>query len=479
MAIEPIPVEQRSASLKSFLNEMMHEVHRLRGTQLSEISPYPLTLYTLLYPWLIADEYKTDDTEATKALIIGAGVDGEALKTRLEAILDEDQHLKECSVTTLSFTRILDSFIIGLLEDEAEPLANDEFDARFDNAASNLYAEPFKVLTFSHIFNFSAYSDELNFGSMHVRKLSPQDIPLLFGETGQVSLMHMPQSGEYFMVTEGDGIIENDLLWMRDAHDTAGQLVRVLQYYKDGVVHLNYTANVFRPYWLNNFRKYGKLYWGENRRLAYENGEKMFELNETEHAEAVTWWELFMQPDIQEKFGEERNKLGKTIDLAGSYFESSHTHIEPTRQLIDLSIALEAGFSPHNEGEISFQLSQLAAEFVGSDANEKRDIFDFVRLMYKKRSELLHGSTKSYEDDFIQTEQLERFSSIIRRGLLKLVALYVDGAEEHKAVIQEIRAALFDPDVRSSLSERADITRIIQRRLAQAAGEVPEVSHEA
>ncbi len=465
MAVEPIPIEQRSASLKSFLNEMMHEVHRLRSTQLTEISTYPLTLYTLLYPWLIADEYKTDDTEATKNIIINTGVDGEALKGRLEAILAEDQHLTECSGNTLTFTRILDSLIIGVLDDDGEPLSNEAFDARFDYAASNLYAEPFKVLTFSHIFNFSAYSDQLDFGSIHLRKLSPQDIPLLFGETGQISLMHMPQSGEYFVVTEGDGIIDNDLLWMKDAHDTAGELVRVFQYYKDGVVHLNYTANFFRPYWLNNYRKYGKLYWGENRRLAYQNGEKLFDINETEHEELRTWWKLFTEPDIQEKFGEERNKLGKTIDLAGSYYESSHTHTEPTRQLIDLSIALEAGFSPHNEGEISFQLSQLAAEFVGADVDEKKEIFDFVRVMYKKRSELLHGSTKSYEDDFIETEQLERLSSIMRRGLLKLVALYVDGAESHKAVITEIRAGLFDPAVRNVLSERADIGRIIRSRL--------------
>ncbi len=55
MAVEPIPIKQRSASLKSFLNEMMLEVHRLRNTQLNAISTYPLTLYTLLYPWVIAD----------------------------------------------------------------------------------------------------------------------------------------------------------------------------------------------------------------------------------------------------------------------------------------------------------------------------------------------------------------------------------------------------------------------------------------
>ncbi len=36
-------------------------------------------------------------------------------------------------------------------------LRNEAFDARFDYAAFNLYAEPFKVLTFSYIFYFSAY----------------------------------------------------------------------------------------------------------------------------------------------------------------------------------------------------------------------------------------------------------------------------------------------------------------------------------
>lgn len=463
MATEPIPIEQRSELLKPLLKEMLVEIYRLKSTELLTTSPYPLSLYNIIFPWFVQEDYKTSETEAAKAKFVEFGVQGDEFGNKLEAVLNNDHHLKECCVNILVFASLIDKFIGNFLEGNTNQIPDDnKFDADFDAFVTRIYEEPFRAFAFSHVFNFSAFADHLDFGNLNIRKVSTQEIPYLLGESTSFSFLHPYQSGEYFVVAEAEGVIENDLQRMREAHEAAEQLIRIFQYFKDGVVHLNYTANFFRPIWLNNLRKYGMLYWGDNRRLSYEQGQKMYSLDLGEHDELKRWWNLFCQPEILEKFGETRNVLGKTIEFAGSYYESSHLQTEYVRRLIDLSIALEAAFSPHHEGEISFQLSQLTAEFIGSTPQEKTEIFDFVRKAYKKRSELLHGSPKSYDDEFVQLKELEKFSSIIRRGILKFVALYINGEENHKDAIEKIRRCLFDPEFRTIFYEKADIHRLIR-----------------
>lgn len=465
MTILPIPIAKRSSNLKPLLAGMLQRIHELRQTELLKTSSYALSLYSIIFPWFVQDELKTEESETAKRTFIEFGVDGSEFGKKLEAVLDDDPHLRECCVSPMLFARLLDGFIDRSIDDiETSSPTSDRFDSDFEEFAERVYEEPFRAFAFSHVFNFSAFAEHLNFGNLNIRKISTLEIPFLLGESTSFSFLHPFQSGEFFVVAESDSIIDNDLLWMRNCHESAEQLVRVFQYYKDGVVHLNYTANFFRPLWLNTIRKNGMLYWGDNRRLSYEQGKNMFYLNPHEYAQLENWWTIFSKPDIVAKFGDERNALGKMLDFAGGYYESSQTQTEINRKLIDLSIALESAFSPGNQNEVSFQLSQLAAEFVGSTPEEKHEIFAFVKKMYGKRSNLLHGNPKADDIEYVTISETERFSSIIRRGLLKFVALYVDGEADHKAIIKQIRAGMFDPKVRETLSLKADINRVINMR---------------
>ena len=291
MAIEPIPIEERSELLKPLLKEMLGEIHRLRNTELLTTSPYAISLYSIIFPWFVHEDYKTSETEAAKTKFIEFGVQGDELGKNIEAVLNEDHHLKECCVNLLVFASLLDQFISGSFEENDNQIPDDEkFEADFVAFATRIYEEPFRAFAFSHVFNFSAYADHLDFADLNIRKVSTQEIPYLLGETTSFSFLHPYQSGEYFVVAEAEGVIENDLQRMREAHNAAEQLIRIFQYYKNGVVHLNYTANFFRPIWLNNLRKYGMLYWGDNRRLSYEQGQKMYSINEQEHEELKLWW---------------------------------------------------------------------------------------------------------------------------------------------------------------------------------------------
>jgi hypothetical protein len=466
MSIEPIPADQRTTLLKAFLQTFISEMRDLQATAVQKQALISLGLHGIIYPWVVPEGFQSSHTEEAKATYKKYGVDGARLVKELDSLLDDDEHLRKCCVNVLVLAQQLDKFIAHLLKDLTESVpTQEEFDLIFRTYTDHLYEEPFAFLVFSHIFNFTADEDILDFGSVQIRKLAPQEIPILFGESTSHSLLHPYQSGQFFVVDESNGLITDDLAHIGQAHDAADKLVMIFQYFKDGVVHSNYSANFFRPLWLNRIRKYGSFYWGDNRRRAYELGERMYQITAADHAEIATWFELFSRPELLRKFDEPTKGLGKTIDFAGTYYRSSHTQVDSERKLIDLAIALESAFSPGNKDEITFQLSQFCAEFVGVTPTNKLELVSFVKNMYNKRSNLLHGNHTKYEKDPVTMEELEKFSSIIRASLLKFIALYLDGTDDHKEVINLIKESLFNPDTRTNLAERSDIHRVIASRL--------------
>lgn len=458
-----IPTENRSKLLGPFLKEIIPTIAKFRSRASEMEKPLGFGLHAITYPFIVPNEFATPETTAAKNDFESYGVNGPLVVEELNVLLNDDEHLRKCCVHPLTLAKLLDQFIFDLLPEATENFPTKEHvDAKFEIFARNVYLEPFACLIFSHIFNFDAYQDVLDFGDRQIRRLGPYEIPYLLAESTSRSLLHPYMAGDYFVVQESSELIEDDLAHIGNAHLAADDLVMILQYFKDGVVHLNYTTNLFRPLWLNSVRKYGSLYWGDNRRLAYEQGTRMYRIEENEFAELRNWFALFLKEDISAKFNEPTEGLGKTIDFAGTYYRSSHTQVENERRLIDLAIALESAFSPSNVGEITFQLSQSCAEFVGDTSDEKLELFRFVKKMYDKRSSLLHGDHNKYEKKPVTIDELERFSSIIRRGLLQLVALYVDGEDDHKNIIKLIRDGLFDPDKRNDLKARADIRRAIE-----------------
>ena len=463
MPRDSIPQENRSNLLKPFLEKIIPKLIEFRSRAREMEKPSGFGLHAITYPLVVHDEFATGETAAAKNDFESYGLDGALLVEELKTLLNDDEHLSKCCVNPLILAKLLDQFILNVLDDTRDRLpSSEQFDSKFEIFSGNLYFEPFTCLIFSHIFNFDAHQDVLDFAHLQIRRLGPYEIPYLLAESTTRSLLHPYMAGDYFVVQESTEIIEDDLAHIGDAHLAADDLVMMLQYFKDGVVHLNYTTNLFRPLWLNSVRKYGSLYWGDNRRLAYEQGRRMYRIDENEFAELHHWFELFLKEDISAKFNEPTKGLGKKIDFAGTYYRSSHTQVENERRLIDLTIALESAFSPSNVGEITFQLSQFCAEFVGDTSDEKLEIFRFVKKMYDKRSSLLHGDHNKYEKHPVTIDELERFSSIIRRGLLQLVALYVNGEDDHENIIELIRDGLFDPEKRNDLKARADIRRAIE-----------------
>lgn len=66
---------------------------------------------------------------------------------------------------------------------------------------------------------------------------------------------------------------------------------QVLQYYKDGVVHIGYSAPVFLPEWAGQVRRSGVFFLGELRRVAYEGGDKPYLINAATKDQLTVWRE--------------------------------------------------------------------------------------------------------------------------------------------------------------------------------------------
>lgn len=460
----PIPESERTQLLNETARELVEQISNLRKTVLLNESTYGVGITGIIYLWTLAEEFENEQTKTARAMYVKYGVDGDYLLKKLDAILSDDNHLMKCCGNVFNLAKLLQLLFDNIfsLTNGEEP-SDAEFEEAFNYFVRQVYSEPFAFVTYSHVFNLELFTDELDFGDCQIQKLNPEQIPLLFDENTYSSLLHFPDAGHFFIVKETNDSVTNDYEHLINAHLSAGDLVRIFKYFKDGIVDLGYTTNVFRPPWLNGIRKNGSFHLGEARKVGYANGEKRYEISESDYSDLALWLMLFNRPEVSGLFGDDRNGLGKAIEFAGYYFESSHGQNADDKRLIDLAIALESVFSPEGKDEISFQLSQNCAEFIEETPSAKLETFKFIKRMYGKRSNLLHGNQKEYEKSPATTDDLDKFSTLIRRSLLKLIVLYINGAEERREIIVRIREGLFDPAIREKLQTEASIDNLIEK----------------
>ena len=80
--------------------------------------------------------------------------------------------------------------------------------------------------------------------------------------------------------------------------------------------------------------------------------------------------------------------------LASSVARTGGFRLEDS--ILDLTIALEVMYSIDNE--MTYKLGTRAGHFLGCDAEERVKVFDVVKKLYDKRSEIVHGRRTNYEE---------------------------------------------------------------------------------
>lgn len=419
MSINPaIPEDRRSTSLKSSLRRHVDITARISAANPDLAKQHQHLFFYLSYPWLVDPE---GDAEVETTLVerreefMRLGFEGAEVKRELERMLNEDQHLSECCSTLSNLAYFLDTEFISYAAFHLKQsgISDEQFDGVFKSFSDYVYAEPFKKVAASHLYNFDAEDDNLVFDGLKIIRLDAATISTIIGEPTYQSFIHPRGVGDYFIITEETGPTDDHIGWLYDERFKATEFASILQYFKDGIVHVDYSVPHFFPLWVNQIRKRGVFFIGDPHRLWYAGGEKFYRLDRAETEQVDKWWKIYQSPPIAKRLGEERNKLRQAIMRAGSFYESHHERKDAVGKLVDLAISLEALFSPSKEGELTHRMAQSASHLVGEDADERKQIFTFVKTMYSRRSSLFHGQydvDAYYEGRFVSDEDIEKLA---------------------------------------------------------------------
>ena len=465
-----IPEERRSPSLKTILRRYVDLIARISAANPELARQHQNLFYFFAYAWL-ADAGGDVDVEADltrqQEEYAQLGFDGAQVKRELGQVLDEDQHLRECCSTLLNLAYFLDIEFIGYAASHQNQsgISEEEYGKVFKGFSDYVYAEPFRTLALSHLYNFEAEDNDLMFDVVRVVRLNASDISLILGEPTSQSFLHPHGVGDYFIVTEATGPNDDLIGWLFDERYKATEFASVLQYFKDGIVHVDYTVPHFYPRWVNQIRKRGIFYIGEPHRLWYAGGQKFYRLSRAEAKQVSRWWALSLSPPVSKRMDEERNKMRQAMRRAGIFYESHHEKTDATGKLIDLAIALEALFSPSDKGELTYRMAQSASFLIGENAEERKDIYRFVKAMYSRRSALFHGQydVDAYSDGkFVTDEEIEKLASVIRRSMLKFLVLFLRGSNKPQDVLDRLNMCMLDPEEARRMSEETDMNTLIE-----------------
>lgn len=275
-----IPDQERSPSFPQFVHYFVDATANFKAA--NEGFPHQTNLfYSLVYPWVIdpaGDNEIETALESRRKELSDRGFDGLEAKQKLEQILAEDSHLRDCCATAAFLAYYLDTRFVGFASSLAEG-QEEAYTLFFESFIKTTYSGPFRKQAVSHIFNFDADEARLEFEGLRVVKLDSATVSRLLGEPTFPSFIHAPGVGDFFVITEEGGPSDDVIKWLYDERSKAVEFASMLQYFKDGIIHVDYTVPHFFPLWVNDIRKRGIFFIGDPHRQAYANGNRPYRLD--------------------------------------------------------------------------------------------------------------------------------------------------------------------------------------------------------
>jgi hypothetical protein len=407
------------------------------------------------------DEDLLDVGRIYKKALQGTPYERERLKTRLEELLILDEHLRLTCLTPWSLARAFDRLALNSIapeETETRTTAAPD-DAVVAHLMARLFEAPYSRLALMHLYNLRIDSKvELPDLNAEIATIPEDEIPLITGEATFTSTLHPSHIGNTFLGFKDSGN-EPDGQWMDKKWSEAWQFVQTLKYVKYGIVDLDYGGIYFSPPWVNEIRRHGIYIWGRPRA---DPQPTLYHLQESDLGKLYTYMKAAksLGPDYYNS----PTQLRKSITLAGDYFESHHTRAKQTDQLIDLIIALEALLSPENQGELTFRMSQGMAVLLAANATERTEIFQFVKRMYNRRSDLMHGRGNPAGGELVTAEEIAKLGNYLRLCILRFLVLHFRGAQTRRAVHDEIVLATLDAEKTAQLQDRSNFEKFLAER---------------
>jgi Apea-like HEPN len=477
---EAIPSENGYPELKTKLNLFASVLHAV----IAKVPAYDMRernlFLSFVRPWLLpsyVDQSVRQASEPAKEIADRAGFPAKQIAGEIRLIFENDKHLRECCGEPLALASILDDLYVHPATELLLKGASERLQELFTSFNDVVYGQgPYTRITYSHIFNFSSKSDEIDLGPLKIRRLSSQDIALILGGPSmptQYTFLQPPQVGTSFVVQEESGPVNNLFDWLWNSHAQAINLFRAVQYHKNGLAYVDYSVLHFKPDWVNGLRKFGLFYVGNPRRLPYQNGTKRFELSEDDYAPIRHKLSAYVSPLILGLMADERVQFRQGSLRAGDYYEMSLAEERPSTRLIDLAVALESLFSPDDKQEISFKIALAASNLLGTNAEQRRQIFSELRDLYARRSKIVHGSydvQKFYEGSFVTHDDIDRWSPYLREGILRFLTMYFRGKRTKKdleSFREDLLMCALDNSRAEGLRKMSDLDVYLEEKFSQ------------
>jgi len=401
--------------------------------------------------------------------VIDRGFTPDIANAQLEKILSEDSFLAQCCGDSRHLAHTLDILFLTRLPDSSYldstssfGLTASPFDQGIEHLERSLYQQgEFSKTAYFHLFNFHAspndypqapYPDwkfvELEYGS----------IPLILGENSCSSFLSPPHTGRTFLAAQDSEGFDREPLseWLKRRWMDIAPYRQVLQYSRDAIVDIDFVAPYFSPSWVNQIHREGLYYWGTPRQDKPPSDLWYF-ITSWDSRQINSLWRGYQQ--YAPKLNSHSSSLRKAIRTAGNFFEDSHKKISRVEQFANLMIALEALYTPSDASEHTFRISQACALLIEESLDSREATFEFLRSMFKKRGKLFHGQYDMATETpqaFIKDEELKTLMSIVRRSLLKFIALYLRGGEALDKVRKDLERAILDESFRADFLQKAD-----------------------
>ncbi|MDX6531095.1 MAG: hypothetical protein QOH41_3385 [Blastocatellia bacterium] len=467
-ALQPVPENKRSQKLKSYVREWAKHVASVRKNHPELVKGVNLPFHYLCYFWLVPEDQHHASLHEAYIQIQRSGFEGERIKRELEEILSEDPHLTECCESPLNLAYYVDGNFLSMFVPfiEENEVTDETYDRFFNTFSEVSYRQPFRKFALSHLYNFDSTEQLLRFAGVQIMRLEAGEIPGVIGDASAYNFLHNHQTGDYFVITDSSGECPNVMDWLIDERATALNFMGILRYYKDGMVDIDYTTPYFLPEWVNQIRKRGPAFVGEPRRVPYGDPTKFYRLSQVEATEVDRWWRIYQTPQVDERLENLDNELRQVLLRAGDFYETSMQQKDSVTRLINLAIALEALFSPSDQGELSYKISLYASLLISLDAKERIENFRFVREMYDRRSKLFHGTynvDRYQQGTLVTNDEMERLAAIIRISILRFLVLYLKGENSRGNILGELSNGVLDTSLIDKLRVESDPQTFIEQ----------------
>jgi hypothetical protein len=142
----------------------------------------------------------------------------------------------------------------------------------------------------------------------------------------------------------------------------------------------------------------------------------------------------------------QETNVAKELDLSFTRWFGAGDRLHDADRLIDYWIGFESLFSPDSTQEVKFRASLRIAAYLGETFDERKTIYEDMRLSYDWRSAVVHGNKPETQKKLNNRGTLQitsgRTRAYLRKALLKLLkseeSLRIDPKESELLLLQRL-----------------------------------------